>query len=363
MDPCCKQHGCYMFKDGPERAACEKNCRLEQRGLLRNDRLVYGNSFELDGVRIDPRRVVLHADGTYTLTPEKGLTYQGLYPEAGDMVWYNGAGGPHWGVVVQYAEGHIELCTGPDDIVGPGQQIIVTEVFPSRLAALESKMPEMWPRWKDDETRSELGSTGIEVIKGNRDRYGEGWWVIDNTLGDKPSEKAVDWYRDRVTAKERAEDVYNARMQKIQLDGLRLKRAMGLPEGTIWERMEKIRKGLGIPGGTAWSHWWNNEDEPKRNPFYNEVLGVPFEVTNPCPRCGSQVEETKHLARCTNRDCNWRPPNERERARQEYSEAILQRLHDASLCKTCVYFGDGCNAVGTETKCETYMPKKEEEPK
>jgi len=48
------------------------------------------------------------------------------------------------------------------------------------------------------------------------------------------------------------------------------------------------------------------DDEVKRNPFYNEVLGVPFEVTNPCPGCGSQCEEVNHQWRCTNPDCNWR---------------------------------------------------------
>jgi hypothetical protein len=31
------------------------------------DRLVYGNSFELDGKRVDPRHVLLREDGTYVI--------------------------------------------------------------------------------------------------------------------------------------------------------------------------------------------------------------------------------------------------------------------------------------------------------
>ena len=37
--------------------------------LLARDRLVYGNSFEMDGRRIDPVRVRLNKDGTYTVLP------------------------------------------------------------------------------------------------------------------------------------------------------------------------------------------------------------------------------------------------------------------------------------------------------
>jgi hypothetical protein len=34
---------------------------------LRRDRLLYGNSFELNGKRVDPRHVVLHDNGTYKI--------------------------------------------------------------------------------------------------------------------------------------------------------------------------------------------------------------------------------------------------------------------------------------------------------
>jgi len=37
--------------------------------LLARDRLVYGNSFEMDGERIDPVRVRLNKDGSYTVLP------------------------------------------------------------------------------------------------------------------------------------------------------------------------------------------------------------------------------------------------------------------------------------------------------
>jgi hypothetical protein len=159
-------------------------------------------------------------------------------------------------------------------------------------------MPEMWPRWKEDETRSELGSTGIEVVAGYRDRYGDGWWVIDTNRGDKPSEKAVDWYRNRDTAKERAEDVYNARMQKIQLDGPRMRRALGLPEGTIWERMEKARKAV------------RSKREEAKKDFETEM-------------------------------------------------EFLQQLHDASLCRTCAVSGPGgCNG-SLAARCSEYVPKKD----
>ena len=35
--------------------------------LLARDRLVYGNSFEMDGERIDPAKVHLNEDGSYTI--------------------------------------------------------------------------------------------------------------------------------------------------------------------------------------------------------------------------------------------------------------------------------------------------------
>lgn len=35
--------------------------------LLARDRLVYGSSFEMNGKRIDPRKVRLSEDGTYTI--------------------------------------------------------------------------------------------------------------------------------------------------------------------------------------------------------------------------------------------------------------------------------------------------------
>ena len=43
--------------------------RAANEAQLAWDRVVYGSSFELDGERVDPRRVLLRGDGTYELLP------------------------------------------------------------------------------------------------------------------------------------------------------------------------------------------------------------------------------------------------------------------------------------------------------
>jgi hypothetical protein len=49
------------------RLSDEHAAKLKMRVQLRMDRLVFGNSFELDGERVDPRHVKLHPNGTYSI--------------------------------------------------------------------------------------------------------------------------------------------------------------------------------------------------------------------------------------------------------------------------------------------------------
>ena len=56
-----------MHPDNPRQRAKEAEALAF---LLARDRLVYGNSFEMDDKRIDPRKVRLNEDGTYTVEEE-----------------------------------------------------------------------------------------------------------------------------------------------------------------------------------------------------------------------------------------------------------------------------------------------------
>jgi hypothetical protein len=47
---------------------------LERFIEVKLDKMLYGNSFELDGERVDPRRVVLNSDGTYKILSESELS-------------------------------------------------------------------------------------------------------------------------------------------------------------------------------------------------------------------------------------------------------------------------------------------------